>query len=325
MCLQNPVARQVLRHPAGYSLRGASRLLPSLAGGISLTRVSSQESSLVRATNSSQLSTIINVFVFTKELDLLEIRLHELYQDVDHFVILESTFNHRAEPKPLFFNESRHAFAAFEPKIIHVPVTSPPPATLRHSELEDEWQDSLWRLGVRRSLPSLSRDALILLTSADEIPSRHIVNFLRYYRGFSPQLALLYRSTFFGFFWLDTSPPATNAVIRVAQLQLEFESSLSKFRRHGASNTTIGYPPRWAGWRCSGCAPVTDFRHILPAGLAHDLAEESDVVALATRRKTGHWFDIHVHAQLTSPPDDPVFAPPCVLTRSSKFSFLLYP
>jgi hypothetical protein len=38
---------------------------------------------------------LFDMFLMNSELDMLEVRFHELYGAIDSFVLLESTFNHR--------------------------------------------------------------------------------------------------------------------------------------------------------------------------------------------------------------------------------------
>ena len=64
--------------------------------------------------------TIVDVFPFGWELDLLEIRLFELEHVVDKFVVWESGFSDRGVAKPLFFASNVARFARFRHKILHV-------------------------------------------------------------------------------------------------------------------------------------------------------------------------------------------------------------
>ncbi len=43
---------------------------------------------------------IYDCFILANELDILEIRLNELYQIIDKFVIVEATKNHQGKEKP---------------------------------------------------------------------------------------------------------------------------------------------------------------------------------------------------------------------------------
>jgi len=63
---------------------------------------------------------IIDCFPFFNEFDLLEIRLNELADVVDMFVLTEATLTHRGNGKPLYFDENKDRFSEFN--IEHVVV-----------------------------------------------------------------------------------------------------------------------------------------------------------------------------------------------------------
>ena len=50
---------------------------------------------------------IFDAFTFNNELHLLLLRLEELYDVVDQFIIVEGTKTHSGEPKRLFYEESK--------------------------------------------------------------------------------------------------------------------------------------------------------------------------------------------------------------------------
>lgn len=62
---------------------------------------------------------IIDAFPFFNELDVLEIRLAELYPVVDHFVLVECRETYGGKSKPLYFDENRARFAPWADKIVH--------------------------------------------------------------------------------------------------------------------------------------------------------------------------------------------------------------
>ena len=53
---------------------------------------------------------IYDCFTFFNEFELLEVRLNELYDVVDKFVLVEMAETHQGNPKPLLFLENRHKF-----------------------------------------------------------------------------------------------------------------------------------------------------------------------------------------------------------------------
>ena len=56
---------------------------------------------------------IIDCFPFFNELDLLEIRLNELSDVVDMFVLTEATLTHQGNKKPLYFDDNKSRFSDF--------------------------------------------------------------------------------------------------------------------------------------------------------------------------------------------------------------------
>lgn len=79
---------------------------------------------------------VIDSFIFFNELDILEIRLNELYDVVDLFVIHESPLTHTAKPKPLYFAENRKRFEKFEGKIIYKLIDDTPENFMNLSSIE---------------------------------------------------------------------------------------------------------------------------------------------------------------------------------------------
>jgi len=69
---------------------------------------------------------IYDCFTFNDELDLLEIRLEELYDHVDHFVLVESRQTHARFPKKLYYQENKERYKKYSKKIIHIIMDMPP-------------------------------------------------------------------------------------------------------------------------------------------------------------------------------------------------------
>ncbi|WP_284165615.1 hypothetical protein [Frigidibacter sp. SD6-1] len=116
---------------------------------------------------------IFDCFTFYNELDLLELRLNELWPVVDHFVIAEAALTFTGKPKPLYFQENRARFAPFLDRIIHIVVEDFPP-TASSWEREIHQRDC-----VRRGLAAARPDDLLLLSDVDEIPRASAVGLLR--------------------------------------------------------------------------------------------------------------------------------------------------
>lgn len=72
------------------------------------------------------MTKIVDCFTFFNELELLEFRLEELNDYVDHFVIVEGTRTFSGEIKPLFFENNKERFSKFLHKIMYVVVDDMP-------------------------------------------------------------------------------------------------------------------------------------------------------------------------------------------------------
>lgn len=109
---------------------------------------------------------IYDCFPFFNELELLELRLHELDSLVDKFVLVEATKTFTGHPKPLHFAENRGRFSAFADKIIHVVVEDMPEG----DGPRDHWvRDRHQRNAIGRGLLNCRPDDIIMVSDLDEI------------------------------------------------------------------------------------------------------------------------------------------------------------
>jgi hypothetical protein len=65
-------------------------------------------------------------FLFLNELELLDVRLRAHWENIDKFVICESTKTFWGDAKLLYFQENKHQFLDFAEKIIHLVVDDMP-------------------------------------------------------------------------------------------------------------------------------------------------------------------------------------------------------
>lgn len=109
---------------------------------------------------------VVDCFTFFNELDLLEIRLNELNQVVDKFVLVEATRTHQFKPKPLFYNENKERFKDFHHKIIHVIVDQYPPNPENTPWIYERYQRNM----IAEGLKGFADDDFIMVSDLDEIP-----------------------------------------------------------------------------------------------------------------------------------------------------------
>ena len=112
---------------------------------------------------------IYDCLTFFNELELLELRLHELADVVDKFVIVEATWTFTNKPKPLFFQENRARFSAFHDKIIYIVVDDMPASP-------SAWvMERFQRNAIARGLKDCRPDDFVLVSDIDEIPRASVV------------------------------------------------------------------------------------------------------------------------------------------------------
>jgi len=113
---------------------------------------------------------IYDCFIFFNELDLLELRLHELNSIVDRFVLVEATRTFTNIKKQLTYMENKERFNAFSHKIIHVVVDDFPDYNGNAWEYEKFQRNAIER-GIRGCRPN----DIIIISDVDEIPSRQAI------------------------------------------------------------------------------------------------------------------------------------------------------
>lgn len=104
-----------------------------------------------------------DAFMFYNELDMLELRLNELSDVVDRFVLSESPWTHQGAAKPLHFQENRARFAAFADRITYVSAD-------RRLGLLPWDQEYYQRECLADGLAEAAEDDMLLLCDVDEVP-----------------------------------------------------------------------------------------------------------------------------------------------------------
>lgn len=112
---------------------------------------------------------IYDCFMFFNEIELLKLRLEELDEAVDYFVLVESIETQRGNVKPLYFQQNRHLFEKYLHKIIHVVIDE------RHPEMGLWERENYQRNAIGRGLVGCDYSDLILISDLDEIPRPHLI------------------------------------------------------------------------------------------------------------------------------------------------------
>tara|TARA_B100000029_G_scaffold92445_1_gene82364 strand:- start:93 stop:983 length:891 start_codon:yes stop_codon:yes gene_type:complete len=123
---------------------------------------------------------IIDCFMYFNEDLVLDIRLNELDQHVDYFVIVESNFTHSGQEKK--FNFDINKYDNFKDKIIYIQIKNKPqnlvkiknsdsPGEIKSKEIENAIVlENFQRNKIAEGITSFDSNDLILVSDIDEIP-----------------------------------------------------------------------------------------------------------------------------------------------------------
>ena len=116
---------------------------------------------------------IYDCFTFYNELDLLELRLTELYDHVDYFVLVEANTTFTSKPKSYIYEKARARYKRFADKIIHIKVDKMP----GHA---DAWvNDRFQRDQIFHGIVDAAPDDLIMISDLDEIIRPAAIDYMR--------------------------------------------------------------------------------------------------------------------------------------------------
>jgi beta-1,4-mannosyl-glycoprotein beta-1,4-N-acetylglucosaminyltransferase len=115
---------------------------------------------------------IFDCFKLLNELEILELRLMELNDVVDHFVIVESNKTHTGKNKEFNFEINKDRFKDYLNKIIYVKVEDLPEYSINNIWEAENFQ----RNCIMRGLDGVAKDGdKIIVSDVDEIPNKKII------------------------------------------------------------------------------------------------------------------------------------------------------
>ena len=129
---------------------------------------------------------IFDCFMYFDEEVVLDVRLNTLNEFVDYFVIVESKFTHKGDPRELRFNHKK--FEKFKDKIIYL-IYEEEDHKIEKIEKEDSeneksskyilnaaYRENGQRNYIQKGLMNANEDDFILISDVDEIPNLSNLN-----------------------------------------------------------------------------------------------------------------------------------------------------
>jgi beta-1,4-mannosyl-glycoprotein beta-1,4-N-acetylglucosaminyltransferase len=154
---------------------------------------------------------IYDCFTFYNELDLLEIRLNELNDVVDGFILVEAEQSHQNKSKPLFFQDNKNRYKKFLSKIKHIIV----PANLFVND--DAWyNEKLQRNAICAGLFDVHEDDLLVVSDLDEIPSKDSILEVK-----KQQIAPAVFEQILHYYYLNTPSVQNNSILNYGSVVLK--------------------------------------------------------------------------------------------------------
>jgi hypothetical protein len=202
------------------------------------------------------------------EVELLEVRLHELSGSVDRFILVEGRRTAHGRRKPTFFAEHRDTprFAPYRQKLVHYEV---PEAAYKQKgrELLSSEVDRLHRTEMRRALreAGVQPGDVVLAGSVNEIPSAASLGLFIGCTGWpsnATTVGLLLEPFVFSFELGGGSSGSSGAMPRVSLYSEERQEVAFSRSSIGRAESGGGGPVLLtdAGWTCTCCfASLADY------------------------------------------------------------------
>jgi hypothetical protein len=107
---------------------------------------------------------VFDCFTFYNELDIAELRIQELWDVVDFFVIAEANTTHQNNSKPFYLKDNWARFEPYKEKIRHIMIEDMPCD-------KDTWVNERYqRFSLSRGLTDLQPNDIVIVSDCDEIP-----------------------------------------------------------------------------------------------------------------------------------------------------------
>jgi hypothetical protein len=158
------------------------------------------------------MTKIWDCFMFGGELDLLECRLRELGDVVDHFILCESALTHAGSPKPLHYLENRERFKPWNDQIVHVVAELPDVAS--HAWRREELQRRFLRDAIKEHA---GPDDGVVVADIDEFVDRDVLRTLAQNCSYPVTLGMAH-AIYFANWWMPTTWIAPPMFARGSQL-----------------------------------------------------------------------------------------------------------
>lgn len=196
---------------------------------------------------------IYDCFLFFNELDMLNLRLHELDDVVDYFIIVESERTFSNMLKPLYFQKNKEKYSKFLHKIIHLIIPD-------FYNLNNTWDRELFsrNYALKYIRENCLDNDIVLNCDLDEIPNPQIIRSIELVKDLSTPLSLEMDMYYYNLNWCKKNKWNLANVCMVKHL--------NSMTLQDARNKVNIFPKILnAGWHLSYLLPVEDIKKKIQA------------------------------------------------------------
>lgn len=222
---------------------------------------------------------------------LLEIKLNEIGDVVDHFIIVEGRYTFQNDERlqcfPLIM-KSNEQISKWHDKIIYV-YDIEPISNFEYWEAEVHYRNTIGLKGLKSI--QTSDDDLVIVTDMDELPHPNFLWVLKWYDGFKEAINISFLWSYYSFKWINTKTWNTNAILSIRELQsINNQTNRIRFDMAGQQGWTTS--DMIVGWHCSWCLPTHVFVDKLSHFAHRELNQEKfkNIEWLESMRTQGLWF-----------------------------------
>jgi beta-1,4-mannosyl-glycoprotein beta-1,4-N-acetylglucosaminyltransferase len=139
---------------------------------------------------------MIDAVIFSVELDMYEVRLRELWDVVDKFIVLESNATFTGKPKAFVFADNAERFAFAKEKLVYARVNQQP---LPPNE-GPFYNERHMRQSMNQNIAKVANEGdLIIMSDVDEIPRASTLETLKACSGVPSPLHLQLRNYIYSY------------------------------------------------------------------------------------------------------------------------------
>jgi len=188
---------------------------------------------------------IYDCFPFFNELDLLEIRMEELWDVVDKFVITEAITTHRGDSKNLYYLRNKKRYEKYQDKIIYLEVKNLPRS-------DQAWIAENLQRNYFRNVIKYKDDDTFLISDADEIPKASTLQSLNLHKTTFYKLSMSMHYYYVNY--MAVKPWSGTIIISGDRLRKEMPSTLRWSRKDQGESVDDG------GWHFSFLGSPSEIR-----------------------------------------------------------------